>query len=1029
MLCTVGALLASAALLGADVPVSQADSLGSLSLAGNARMLTPTGPIRLTDAVDYQSGAAWIPSSFSLAQDFHAQFSFVLGSGGGLGGHADGITFTVQGSADGTHATGDDGGGIGYEGLSPSFAVAFDDFENTNDSDANHVEILQNGSVTDDFIAGPTDPPLNLYGQMLTAWIDYSAASGTLSVYLAASASKPATALITTTVPDTVDPSVPYWAGVTSATGMGYETADLTSLNWQVSAATPPRNTSPPTVSGEDLEGYDLTGDPGSWSGYPSSYAYQWLDCDSAGQNCTPVDGATSELYTVQASDADRTIALKVTATTAAGLSASAVSAPTGTMIGLPVRLTAPKLSDDAPTVGETLTVTAGDWRPATAQVDYSWQDCDPDSLNCTLIDGANSNSYTVTQDDIGETIQAVVTATDDAGQTEATSEPTSPVPDPGGSGGNGGGNGGGSGGGSGGNSGVDPTPPARADGQLAIAQEHAPELFFDSSERWAPLDVDRYLLEGSHYLCSGDDGLGCPDKPIRSLSDLSASQAAQNANMFSGGIAEGEDLGYYRSPRAECTKNYQDCNSGDQSKIYAHVVPEDRMLYIDYWIFYRFNDAPDSAVFFDQHQGDWEGLTVGVSQDDPNGPFIDALYRQHEGPAWMYLRQVLTCGADKHKCTNTDTRPDGYPAAGTHATYARACSRDWPWECQQTNVWWKPDHGRNGSRPWGNNNDPSAVALLDWCFGTFNSSCRNESWDDWNGNWNGLEWADGFHHGVYTPDVASPAARGHLAEYNDPGLVNGGPKERPQCENPAFGCDAQVATAASVALPAPCRQWLGPDVSALACDPGKLQAALHAGTLGTGGGLTVTGAVAAAGSDNGLTQAVGAPLAAGQSVQIAGRASGSTELFALTRVGATVRTVAFAHPALSGAPVTITATRSGTATLARRGGAPVAGTVISVVNTSAPAAPAKLSASRQGKQIVVSLRGSGKVAITLTDAKGKALAARLISAHGNVKVTFKLIRGASGVKAATITATGASSKPVSARIATVRKRTTKRSR
>ncbi|MDQ6803645.1 MAG: hypothetical protein M3065_01480 [Actinomycetota bacterium] len=42
---------------------------------------------------------------------------------------------------------------------------------------------------------------------------------------------------------------------------------------------------------------------------------------------------------------------------------------------------------------------------------------------------------------------------------------------------------------------------------QLQIAQEHAPELFFDSSEHWAPLEVNAYVAEGNHYLCSKADG------------------------------------------------------------------------------------------------------------------------------------------------------------------------------------------------------------------------------------------------------------------------------------------------------------------------------------------------------------------------------------------------------------------------------------------------------------------------------------------------------------------------------------------
>jgi len=48
----------------------------------------------------------------------------------------------------------------------------------------------------------------------------------------------------------------------------------------------PPANTTPPAVSGSAQSGQALTASPGSWSGSPTSYAYQWQRCDSAGAAC-----------------------------------------------------------------------------------------------------------------------------------------------------------------------------------------------------------------------------------------------------------------------------------------------------------------------------------------------------------------------------------------------------------------------------------------------------------------------------------------------------------------------------------------------------------------------------------------------------------------------------------------------------------------------------------------------------------------------------------------------------------------------
>ncbi len=91
--------------------------------------------------------------------------------------------------------------------------------------------------------------------------------------------------------------------------------------------ASVPLNTSLPTISGAPKEGKTLVASTGSWSGSPTSYAYQWRRCDSSGASCADIAGATASSYLLGSADVGKTLRVVVTATNSAG-SASATSDP-----------------------------------------------------------------------------------------------------------------------------------------------------------------------------------------------------------------------------------------------------------------------------------------------------------------------------------------------------------------------------------------------------------------------------------------------------------------------------------------------------------------------------------------------------------------------------------------------------------------------------------------------------------------------------------------------------------------------------
>ena len=89
-------------------------------------------------------------------------------------------------------------------------------------------------------------------------------------------------------------------------------------------AATPPANTAPPTITGTPQQGQTLTTTNGTWTGTPPlSFAYQWQDCDTSGNNCTAIGGATGTSYTLQSGDAGHTIRAVVTASNSAGITST----------------------------------------------------------------------------------------------------------------------------------------------------------------------------------------------------------------------------------------------------------------------------------------------------------------------------------------------------------------------------------------------------------------------------------------------------------------------------------------------------------------------------------------------------------------------------------------------------------------------------------------------------------------------------------------------------------------------------------
>jgi hypothetical protein len=212
---------------------------------------------------------------------------------------------------------------------------------------------------------------------------------------------------------------------------LGIAAATFTAVGAASTQATPPRNTSLPTISGERRVGETLTASPGTWRGdRPLSFTYQWVRCSASVSNCINVGGGTSNRYALTSRDRGRRLIVSVTARNAAGGSsaqsrATGVIAPRATA---PVS-TAPPTISGTPQEGQTLAASPGGWSGTQPiAFSYQWLRCDRNGGSCASISSATGQSYTLTSADVGQTVRVRVTARNSAGSRSSTSVPSAIV-------------------------------------------------------------------------------------------------------------------------------------------------------------------------------------------------------------------------------------------------------------------------------------------------------------------------------------------------------------------------------------------------------------------------------------------------------------------------------------------------------------------------------------------------------------------------------------------------------------------------
>jgi gliding motility-associated-like protein len=124
---------------------------------GSASAISGSDCYRLTKKYNQSAnGSVWYSDKLEVTKDF--KLDFIMNFGDLDAGGADGIVFVIQ--TVGNKALGSSGGGIGFNGFSPSFGIEFDTYQNTDfgDPSYDHVSFLINGNSNhknSSNIAGP----------------------------------------------------------------------------------------------------------------------------------------------------------------------------------------------------------------------------------------------------------------------------------------------------------------------------------------------------------------------------------------------------------------------------------------------------------------------------------------------------------------------------------------------------------------------------------------------------------------------------------------------------------------------------------------------------------------------------------------------------------------------------------------------------------------------------------------------------------------------------------------------------------
>jgi hypothetical protein len=352
------------------------------------------------------------------------------------------------------------------------------------------------------------------------------------------------------------------------------------------------------------------------------------------------------------------------------------------------------------------------------------------------------------------------------------------------------------------------------------LAVKYRPILLFDGKEEVPrPLSIDTLFEEGRVRLCR-DEGLrtDCPSEPIRNPNELENGSTSLNLDLPDSEELQEQAWRDLRRVKAEAapelarkaqlgrkaeasvpegtppagtvetpptgTRAAKPEPLGVGSTIYVHPLALERqhrkLLYLDYWWYLPENPVElgggalcgaglvIAGITCDNHQSDWEGMTVKLALGGAEPQLVALQYAQHDSVVryrWQVLRRLWDRShAVQRRVAGIDdaaTRPLAFIARGTHATYPLPCGH-----CEQVRRWELGEEPHRGNLPWVG--DYSSACGHSSCLQplpTHTEGTEPASWNAYENPWGELDCFLVYYCDSGTP----PKSPGQQARYRNP--------------------------------------------------------------------------------------------------------------------------------------------------------------------------------------------------------------------------------------------------------------------